>query len=98
LGGAALAKPDQHAQVDDDRGEDISRDPTAGLLRDRLPRWEIMGHGPPLEAVAGNEPKSAEELSREVLVLRTGNAWAYHALAPHTLIDTPLIARIFGIR
>lgn len=39
---------------------------------------------------------------KAVLTLRTGNAWvhvwAYHALAPHTLIDTPLIVRIFGIR
>ena len=35
------------------------------------------------------------------LTLRTGNAWvhvwAYHALAPHTLIDTPLIVKIFGV-
>jgi hypothetical protein len=34
------------------------------------------------------------------LTLRTGNAWAhvwaYHALAPHTLIDTPLMVKIFG--
>lgn len=39
---------------------------------------------------------------KTVLTLRTGNAWvhawAYHAIAPHTLIDTPLIVRIFGIR
>jgi hypothetical protein len=39
---------------------------------------------------------------KTVLTLRTGNAWvhvwAYHAFAPHTLIDTPLIVRIFGIR
>ncbi len=36
------------------------------------------------------------------VTLRTGNAWvhvwAYHALAPHTLIDTPLMVRIFGIQ
>jgi hypothetical protein len=36
------------------------------------------------------------------LTLRTGNAWvhvwAYHALAPHTLIDTPLMVKIFGIK
>jgi hypothetical protein len=36
------------------------------------------------------------------LTLRTGNAWvhvwAYHALAPHTLIDTPLMVKIFGIQ
>lgn len=35
------------------------------------------------------------------LTVRTGNAWvhvwAYHALAPHTLTDTPLIVHIFGI-
>lgn len=37
-----------------------------------------------------------------VLTLRTGNAWvhvwAYHALAPHTLVDTPHLARVFGLR
>lgn len=41
-------------------------------------------------------------MMKTVLTLRTGNAWvhvwAYHAFAPHTLIDTPLIVRIFGIR
>ncbi|GIJ79270.1 hypothetical protein SAMN05443287_11052 [Micromonospora phaseoli] len=35
------------------------------------------------------------------LTTRTGNAWvhlwAYHAIAPHTLIDTPLIVRIFRL-
>lgn len=34
---------------------------------------------------------------KAVITVRTGNAWAYHAVAPHTLIDTPLIVRIFGI-
>lgn len=38
---------------------------------------------------------------KATITVRTGNAWAhawaYHALAPHTLIDTPLIVRIFGI-
>jgi len=36
-----------------------------------------------------------------VLTLRTGNAWvhvwAYHAISPHTIVDTPLIAKIFRI-
>jgi hypothetical protein len=39
---------------------------------------------------------------KTVLTLRTGNAWvhvwAYHALAPHTLMDTPLIVKVFHIR
>ena len=39
---------------------------------------------------------------KTVLTLRTGNAWvhvfAYHAVAPHTLEDTPLMVRVFGIR
>lgn len=39
---------------------------------------------------------------KTVLTLRTGNAWvhvwAYHALAPHTLLDTPLIVKVFHIR
>jgi len=38
---------------------------------------------------------------KTVLTLRTGNAWvhvwAYHAISPHTIVDTPLIARIFRI-
>jgi hypothetical protein len=38
---------------------------------------------------------------KTVLTLRTGNAWvhvwAYHAVAPHTLVDTPLIVKIFRI-
>lgn len=36
------------------------------------------------------------------LTVRTGNAWvhvwAYHALAPHTLVDTPHLVHTFGIR
>ncbi|HEY8112375.1 MAG TPA: hypothetical protein VII16_05840, partial [Actinomycetes bacterium] len=38
---------------------------------------------------------------KTVLTLRTGNAWvhvwAYHAVAPHTIADTPLIVKIFRI-
>src|SRR5262245_58918509 len=38
---------------------------------------------------------------KTVLTLRTGNAWvhvwAYHAIPPHTIVDTPLIARIFRV-
>jgi hypothetical protein len=34
--------------------------------------------------------------------LRTGNAWVhalgYHAIAPHVIADTPMIAAVFGIR
>jgi hypothetical protein len=41
-------------------------------------------------------------LIKSFLTLRTGNAWvhlwAYHAIAPHVTIDTPLLVRIFGIR
>lgn len=39
---------------------------------------------------------------KSFLTLRTGNAWvhvwAYHALAPHTLIDTPHIVQVFRLR
>lgn len=39
---------------------------------------------------------------KSVLTLRTGNAWvhvwAYHAIAPHVVIDTPLMVRAFHIR
>lgn len=39
---------------------------------------------------------------KTVLTLRTGNAWvhvwAYHALAPHTFQDTPLLVKVFHIR
>jgi hypothetical protein len=36
------------------------------------------------------------------LTLRTGNAWVhaigYHAIAPHVMVDAPLIAKVFGLR
>jgi hypothetical protein len=39
---------------------------------------------------------------KSFVTLRTGNAWvhaiAYHALAPHTVVDAPLIAKAFAIR
>jgi hypothetical protein len=38
---------------------------------------------------------------KSVLTLRTGNAWvhalSYHAVAPHVLIDTPLMVKIFAV-
>lgn len=38
---------------------------------------------------------------RSVLTLRTGNAWvhalSYHAVAPHVIVDTPLVVKIFQI-
>ena len=38
---------------------------------------------------------------KSVLTLRTGNAWvhvwAYHAFAPHVLIDTPTVVSIFQL-
>jgi hypothetical protein len=38
---------------------------------------------------------------KSVLTLRTGNAWvhalSYHAVAPHVIVDTPLMVKIFGI-
>jgi len=40
-------------------------------------------------------------MMKGVLTLRTGNAWvhalSYHAIAPHVIVDTPLVVRIFGI-
>ena len=43
----------------------------------------------------------APGMLKSVLTLRTGNAWVhvwgYHALAPHTLIDTPHIVEAFKI-
>ncbi len=40
-------------------------------------------------------------LIKTVLTLRTGNAWvhvwAYHAIAPHAIADTPLIVKIFKL-
>ena len=41
-------------------------------------------------------------MMKSVLTLRTGNAWVhalgYHAIAPHVVIDAPLIVKVFGIR
>jgi len=38
---------------------------------------------------------------KAVLTLRTGNAWvhvwAYHAIAPHVIADTPTVARMFHL-
>jgi hypothetical protein len=38
---------------------------------------------------------------KSVLMLRTGNAWVhalgYHIIAPHVIVDTPLMVKIFGI-
>jgi hypothetical protein len=39
---------------------------------------------------------------KSVLTLRSGNAWVhaigYHAIAPHMLVDAPLVVKIFAIR
>jgi hypothetical protein len=44
----------------------------------------------------------APGMFKTVLTVRTGNAWvhvwAYHALAPHTLADTPHLVHVFHIR
>ena len=38
---------------------------------------------------------------KSVLTLRTGNAWvhalSYHIIAPHVIVDTPLVIKTFGI-
>jgi hypothetical protein len=38
---------------------------------------------------------------KSVLTLRTGNAWvhalSYCAIAPHVVVDTPLIVEVFNI-
>lgn len=45
---------------------------------------------------------TAPGMFKTFITIRTGNAWAhvwaYHAIAPHTLIDTPMFVKIFGIR
>ncbi|MGA8246729.1 MAG: hypothetical protein WB797_07485 [Nocardioides sp.] len=45
---------------------------------------------------------TAPGMFKTFITLRTGNAWAhvwaYHAIAPHTLIDTPMFVNMFGIR
>lgn len=45
---------------------------------------------------------TAPGMFKTFLTLRTGNAWvhvwAYHAIAPHTLIDTPMVAKVFSVR
>jgi MFS family permease len=38
---------------------------------------------------------------KSFVTVRTGNAWvhaiAYHAIAPHVIVDAPMIAKVFGI-
>ena len=38
---------------------------------------------------------------KSLITLRTGNAWvhtiAYHVVAPHVIVDTPLVVQAFGI-
>jgi len=38
---------------------------------------------------------------KSALTLRTGNAWvhalSYHMVAPHVIVDTPLMTKTFGI-
>lgn len=45
---------------------------------------------------------TAPGMFKTFLTVRTANAWvhvwAYHAIAPHTLIDTPMFVKVFGIR
>jgi hypothetical protein len=44
----------------------------------------------------------APGMFKTVLTVRTGNAWvhvwAYHALSPHTLADTPHVVHVFHLR
>jgi hypothetical protein len=41
-------------------------------------------------------------MMKTVITLRTGNAWvhaiAYHSIAPHMLVDAPLMVKVFGLR
>ena len=43
----------------------------------------------------------AKGVIKTVLTLRTGNAWvhvwAYHAVAPHAIADTPSVVKIFKL-
>jgi hypothetical protein len=44
----------------------------------------------------------APGMFKTIFTVRTGNAWvhvwAYHAVAPHTLVDTPHMVHVFHLR
>jgi hypothetical protein len=41
-------------------------------------------------------------MMKTFITLRTGNAWvhavSYHAIAPHALVDAPMMAKVFSLR
>jgi hypothetical protein len=76
----------------------------------QLPHWRLTQRGWTNFNSPGNAALSVilllllylgPGMFKTVLTLRTGNAWvhvwAYHALAPHVLQDTPLMVKIFRI-
>ncbi len=62
LNRAALPDRDPFAQVDDDGGDDIGKQPAAGLLIDRRPGRQVVGHEVPLQSGAGNDTEPVEAL------------------------------------
>lgn len=63
---ASFSDADQFSQFGDDGIEDARGQPVAGLLVDRWPRGQIVGHGTPLQTGACHQAQSVEQFPQRI--------------------------------